>query len=156
MNAKAPVILIPRRICATEARRSWVSLLAKTAQEGHPVEITRRKLRSVFLVRAEDFESRLRRGHPWSGLRARLASRTFRPNGLEPGVTHRWSNASSTWIRDRFGEVLELVDEDGEPMLVTRRGKSGLMLVSQRLLESHWCPQPQEGVPVGGRQGGPA
>ena len=42
---------------------------------------------------------------------------------------------SSTWIRDRFGEVLELVDEGVEPMLVTRRGKSGLMLLARSLME---------------------
>jgi prevent-host-death family protein len=136
MKTKTPVILIPRRICATEARRNWVSLLAETAQGGEPVEITRRQRRSVFLVRAEDFESGLGKGHRWSGLRARMAPRTFRPNGLEPGVTHRWTHASSTWIRDRFGEVLELVDEGVEPMLVTRRGKSGLMLLARSLMEA--------------------
>ena len=43
---------------------------------------------------------------------------------------------SSTWIRDRFGEVLELVDEGVEPMLVTRRGKSGLMLLARSLMEA--------------------
>lgn len=135
MNKKTPVILIPRRICATEARRIWVPLLAETARDGHPIKITRRRRRSVFLVRVEDFESRLGKGHRWSGLRARMAPRTFRPNGLEPGVTHRWTHASSTWIRDRFGEVLELVDEGGEPMLVTRRGKSGLMLLARSLMD---------------------
>jgi hypothetical protein len=33
---------------------------------------------------------------------------------------------------------LEAVDTDGKPLLVTRRGQLGLMLLAQRLFESHW------------------
>jgi hypothetical protein len=59
---------------------------------------------------------------------------------LAPGVTHRWDNASSTWIRDHFGQVLEAVDLTQEPMLVTRRGKSGLILLPPEVLVAYWQP----------------
>lgn len=132
------MVLIARRVAATDARRGWVRLLREVAADGRPVEITRRQRRSVFLVRASDFEQGLERAHPWSGLRARMAPRTFRPNGLEPGVTHRWNHLSSTGARDRLGEVLELVDTTEDPLLVTRQRQSGLMLLSIRTIEQHW------------------
>jgi hypothetical protein len=71
-------------------------------------------------------------------LRARLSPVSFHPNGLQPGVTHRWQHASSTWIRDHFCAVLESVDTTGHPLLVTRRGLCGLMLLAQRIFETHW------------------
>ena len=52
--------------------------------------------------------------------------------------TLRWTHASSTWIRDHFGSVLEAVDTDGQPLLITRRGHCGLMLLARRVFEAHW------------------
>jgi len=138
MNASEPQVLIPRRMSATDARVVWVRLLREVAEHGLPLEITCRQQPSVLLVRAADFESGLGRSHPWSDLRARISPDSFHPNGLQPGVTHRWTHASSTWVRDHFRLVLEAVDTDGEPLLVTRRGQLGLMLLAQRLFESHW------------------
>lgn len=138
MKTGRPMLLLARRLAATDARRGWVELLRKVADDGKPVEITRRQRQSVFVVRASDFEEALGCDHPWAGLRARLAPRTFRPNGLEPGVTHRWENLSSTRARARLGQVLERVDGTDEPWLVTRQGQCGLMLVSVRVMELHW------------------
>ena len=138
MNTSEPQVLIPRRMSATDARVVWVRLLREVADTGLPLEITRRQKPSVLLVRAADFELRLGRSHPWSDLRARISPDSFHPNGLQPGVTHRWTHASSTWIRDHFRSVLEAVDTDGQPLLITRRGHCGLMLLAQRLFESHW------------------
>ncbi len=127
--------LLPRRLSASAARSRWVRLLREVTADGLPVEIARRQRRSVFLVRAADFEAGLGPDHPWVGRRARLAPGKFRPNGLVPGVDHRWDHASSAWIRDHFGQVLEAVDETGEPLLVTRRGRCGLMLLARPRLE---------------------
>ncbi len=123
--------LLPRRLSASAARSQWVRLLGQVAADGVPLEITRRQRRSVFLVRAADFEAGLGPNHPWAGRQARLAPGKFRPNGLVPGVDHRWDHASSSWIRDHFGQVLEAVDETGEPLLVTRRGRCGLLLLAR-------------------------
>ena len=131
-------VLSPRSLSATDARPVWVRLLREVAEHGLPLEITRRHKPSMLLVRAADFELRLGRSHPWSDLRARISPDSFHPNGLQPGVTHRWTHASSTWIRDHFRSVLEAVDTDGQPLLITRRGHCGLMLLAQRLFESHW------------------
>jgi PHD/YefM family antitoxin component YafN of YafNO toxin-antitoxin module len=140
MNAFEPQMLIPRRMSATNARVVWVRLLREVADTGLPLEITRRQKPSVLLVRAADFESGLGRSHPWSDLRARISPGSFHPNGLQPGVTHRWTHASSTWIRDHFRSVLEAVDTDGQPLLITRRGHCGLMLLARRVFEAHWNP----------------
>ena len=99
-----------------------VRLREAVAEHGLPLEINRRHKPSVLLVRASDFEAALGRSHPWSERRARLSPGSFHPNGLQPGVTHRWQHASSTWIRDHFCSVLESVDTTGHPLLVTRRG----------------------------------
>ena len=131
-------LLIPRRLSATTTRPVWVRLLREVAEHGLPLEITRRHKPSVLLVRASDFEAALGRSHPWSELRARLSPGSFHPNGLQPGVTHRWQHASSTWIRDRFCSVLESVDTTGHPLLVTRRGNCGLMILARRIFETHW------------------
>ena len=131
-------VLIPRRLSATTTRPVWVRLLREVAEHGLPLEITRRHKPSVLLVRAADFEAALARSHPWSYLRARLSLGTFHLNGLQPGVTHRWEHASSTWIRDHFCSVLESVDTTGRPLLVTRRGLCGLMLLARRIFETHW------------------
>ena len=131
-------MLIPRRLSATKARPVWVRLLREVSEHGLPLEITRRLKPSVLLVRAADFEVALGRSHPWSELRARLSPGSFHPNGLQPGVTHRWQHASSTWIRDHFCSVLESVDATGHPLLVTRRGLCGLMLLARRIFETHW------------------
>ena len=40
--------------------------------------------------------------------------------------TLRWTHASSTWVRDHFRLVLEAVNTDGQPLLITRRGHCGL------------------------------
>ena len=138
MNAFEPQVLIPRRMSATDARVIWVRLLREVADTGLPLEITRRQKPSVLLVRAADFESGLGRSHPWSDLRARIGPGSFHPNGLQPGVTHRWTHASSTWVRDHFRSVLEAVDTDGQPLLITRRGHCGLMLLARRVFEAHW------------------
>ena len=138
MNAFEPQVLIPRRMSATDARVVWVRLLREVADTGLPLEITRRQKPSVLLVRAADFELGLGRSHPWSDLRARISPGSFHPNGLQPGVTHRWTHASSTWVRDHFRSVLEAVDTDGEPLLITRRGQCGLMLLARRVFEAHW------------------
>ncbi len=138
MNAFEPQMLIPRRMSATNARVVWVRLLREVADTGLPLEITRRQKPSALLVRAADFESGLGRSHPWSDLRARISPGSFHPNGLQPGVTHRWTHASSTWIRDHFRSVLEAVDTDGQPLLITRRGYCGLMLLARRVFEAHW------------------
>ena len=131
-------VLIPRRLSATNARPVWVRLLREVAEHGLPLEITRRHKASVLLVRAADFEAALARSHPWSDLRTRLSPKSFHPNGLQPGVTHRWEHYSSTWIRDHFCSVLESVDTTGHPLLVTRRGHCGLMLLARRIFETHW------------------
>ena len=131
-------VLISRRLSATTTRPVWVRLLREVAEHGLPLEITRRHKPSVLLVRASDFEAALGRSHPWSELRARLSPGRFHPNGLQPGVTHRWQHASSTWIRDRFCSVLESVDTTGHPLLVTRRGNCGLMILARRIFETHW------------------
>ena len=131
-------VLIPRRLSATTTRPVWVRLLREVAEHGLPLEITRRHKPSVLLVRACDFEAALDRSHPWSELRARLSPGSFHPNGLQPGVTHRWEHASSTWIRDHFCSVLESVDTTGHPLLVTRRGHCGLLLLARRIFETHW------------------
>ena len=138
MNASEPQVLIPRRMSATDAQVVWVRLLREVADTGLPLEITRRQKPSVLLVRAADFESGLGRSHPWSDLRARISPGSFHPNGLQPGVTHRWTHASSTWVRDHFRSVLEAVDTDGQPLLITRRGHCGLMLLARRVFEAHW------------------
>lgn len=138
MNAFEPQMLIPRRMSATNARVVWVRLLREVADTRLPLEITRRQKPSALLVRAADFESGLGRSHPWSDLRARISPGSFHPNGLQPGVTHRWTHASSTWIRDHFRSVLEAVDTDGQPLLITRRGYCGLMLLARRVFEAHW------------------
>ena len=142
MNASEPQVLIPRRMSATDARVVWVRLLREVANSGLPLEITRRQKPSVLLVRAADFELRLGRSHPWSDLRARMSPDSFHPNGLQPGVTHRWTHASSTWIRDHFRSVLEAVDTDGQPLLITRRGQCGLTLLARPVFEAHWNPLP--------------
>ena len=131
-------VLIPRRLSATTTRPVWVRLLREVAEHGLPLEITRRHKPSVLLVRAADFELALGRSHPWSERRARLSPGSFHPNGLQPGVTHRWEHASSTWIRDHFCSVLESVDTTGHPLLVTRRRFCGLMLLPRRIFETHW------------------
>ena len=138
MNEPRARVLIPRRMSATNARPVWVRLLREVAEHGLPLEITRRHKPSVLLVRAVDFEVALGRSHPWSELRARLSPGSFHPNGLQPGVTHRWQHASSNWIRDHFCSVLESVDTTGHPLLVTRRGHCGLMLLARRIFETHW------------------
>ena len=138
MNEPRARVLIPRRMSATNARPVWVRLLREVAEHGLPLEITRRHKASVLLVRAADFEAALGRSHPWSELRARLSPGSFHPNGLQPGVTHRWEHSSSTWIRDHFCSVLESVDTTGHPLLVTRRGHCGLMLLARRIFETHW------------------
>lgn len=137
MNQRVRV-LIPRRMSATNTRPVWVRVLREVADHGLPLEITRRHKPSVLLVRASDFEAALGRSHPWSDLRARLSPGSFHPNGLQPGVTHRWEHASSTWIRDHFCSVLESVDTTSHPLLVTRRGQCGLMLLARRTFEAHW------------------
>ena len=131
-------MLIPQRMSATSARPIWVRLLREVASHGLPLEITRRHKPSVLLVRASDFEAALSRPHPWSDLRARFSPGSFHPNGLQPGVTHRWEHASSTWIRDHFCAVLGSVDTTGHPLLVTRRGQCGLMLLARRIFQAHW------------------
>ena len=138
MNEPRARVLIPRRLSATTTRPVWVRLLREVAEHGLPLEITRRHKPSVLLVRASDFEAALGRSHPWSELRARLSPGSFHPNGLQPGVTHRWQHASSTWIRDHFCSVLESVDTTDHPLLVTRRGHCGLMLLARRIFETHW------------------
>ena len=138
MNEPRARVLMPQRMSATNARPIWVRLLREVAEQGLPLEITRRHKPSVLLVRAVDFESALGRSHPWSDLRARLSPGSFHPNGLQPGVTHRWEHSSSTWIRDHFCSVLESVDTTGHPLLVTRRGLCGLMLLARRIFEAHW------------------
>ena len=156
MNEPRARVLIPRRLSATTTRPVWVRLLREVAEHGLPLEITRRHKPSVLLVRAADFEVALGRSHPWSELRARLSPGSFHPNGLQPGVTHRWENASSTWIRDHFCSVLESVDTTGHPLLVARRGLCGLMLLARRIFETHWggaAVSAQDGVSedAGGR-----
>ena len=146
MSPARPRLLLARRLPASEARRLWVRLLQAVADDGRPVELTRRRRRSVFLVRAADFEAGLGPQHPWSCLRARLAPGRHRPNGLNPGVTHRWTHLSSTRARDRLGEALELADVVAEPLLITRQGRSGLMLVAVRLMEQHWNGTAPEGA----------
>ena len=138
MNEPKVRVLIPRRLSATTTRPVWVRLLREVAEHGLPLEITRRHKPSVLLVRAADFEVALGRSHPWSERRARLSPGSFHPNGLQPGVTHRWEHASSTWIRDHFCSALESVDTTGHPLLVTRRGFCGLMLLPRRIFETHW------------------
>lgn len=147
MDGTEPRVVILPRISATRARPIWVRLLNRVEAEGVALEVTRRQRRSVILVRAVDFEHRLGRSHPWSGLRARISPHSFHPNGLKPGVTHRWTYASSTWIRDHFCSVLEWVDAASHPLLVTRRGKCGLMLLAQQLFETHWTTSPQTNEP---------
>ena len=142
-------MLIPRRLSATDTRPVWVRLLREVSEHGLPLEITRRLKPSVLLVRAADFEVALGRSHPWSELRARLSPGSFHPNGLQPGVTHRWQHASSTWIRDHFCLVLESVDTTGQPLLLTRRGLCGLMLLARRIFETHW-----DGALVSAQDGG--
>ena len=138
MNELMARVLIPRRLSATNARPVWVRLLREVSEHGLPLEITRRHKPSLLLVRAADFEVALGRSHPWSERRARLSPGSFHPNGLQPGVTHRWEHASSTWVRDHFCSVLESVDTTGHPLLVTRRGLCGLMLLPRRIFETHW------------------
>jgi PHD/YefM family antitoxin component YafN of YafNO toxin-antitoxin module len=138
MNEPRARVLIPRRLSATNTRPVWVRLLREIAEHGLLLEITRRHKPSVLLVRAADFEAALGRSHPWSQLRARLSPGSFHPNGLQPGVTHRWKHYSSTWTRDHFCSVLESVDTTGHPLLVTRRGLCGLMLLPRRIFETHW------------------
>ncbi len=147
MDGAQPRVVILPRISATRARPIWVRLLNRVEAEGVALEVTRRQRRSVILVRAVDFEQHLGRSHPWSGLRARIIPQSFHPNGLKPGVTHRWTFASSTWIRDHFCSVMEWVDTANQPLLVTRRGKCGLMLLAQRLFETHWTTSPQTDEP---------
>ena len=142
MDGTEPKVLILPRISATRARPSWVPLLNQVEAQGVALEVTRRQRRSVVLVRAFDFEQHLGRSHPWSGLRARISPHSFHPNGLKPGVTHRWTYASSTWIRDHFCSVMEWVDAANQPLLVTRRGKCGLMLLAQPLFETYWTTSP--------------
>jgi PHD/YefM family antitoxin component YafN of YafNO toxin-antitoxin module len=138
MNEPRARVLIPRRLSATNARPVWVRLLREVAEDGLPLEITRRHKPSVLLVRASDFEAALGRSHPWSELRAQLSPGSFHPNGLQPGVTHGWEHASSTWVRDHFCSVLKSVDTTGHPLMVTRRGHCGLMLLARRIFEIHW------------------
>lgn len=38
---------------------------------------------------------------------------------------------------------MEWVDAANQPLLVMRRGKCGLMLLAQRLFETHWTTSPQ-------------
>jgi PHD/YefM family antitoxin component YafN of YafNO toxin-antitoxin module len=140
MVKNVPMVLIPRRLSACDARRHWVRLLAETANSGSPLEITRRGQRSVFLVPANEFERRLLGRDPWPNLRGKLRSLGFQPNGLVPGVRHRWTHCSSAWIRDHFASFLADVDQSLVPMLVTRRGKSGLLLLSKPTFEGHWNP----------------
>jgi prevent-host-death family protein len=148
MKSSRPKVVVPRRVSATDARRDWVRLLQEVAEDGRPVEITRRQRTSVFLVRASDFEAALGRVHPWSNRRVRNLSGTVRPNGIVPGVWHRWEHVSSTAARDRLGEVLGSVDADREPLLVTRQGRSGLMLLAACALERHWnMPAQGEAAP---------
>jgi hypothetical protein len=42
---------------------------------------------------------------------------------------------------------MEWVDAGNQPLLVTRRGKCGLMLLAQRLFETHWTTPPQTDDP---------
>ena len=85
-----------------------------------------------------DFESSLGRLNLWSKWSERLSSRSFHPNGLQPEIAHRWQHESFTWIRDRFSSVLKSEDTTGNPLLVTRRGLCGLMLLARRIFETHW------------------
>jgi prevent-host-death family protein len=140
MVKNVPTVLIPRRLSACDARRHWVRLLTETADSGAPLEITRRGQRSVFLIPANEFERRLVGRDSWPKLRARLRPIGFQPNGLVPGVRHRWIHSSSAWIRDHFASFLAEVDPALVPMLVTRRGKSGLLLLSKPTFEGHWNP----------------
>lgn len=150
MVKNVPRVLVPRRLSACDARRHWVRLLTQTADSGAPLEITRRGQRSVFLVPANEFERRLLGRDPWPTLRGRLPIAGFRPNGLVPGVRHRWTHASSAWIRDHFASFLGEVDLSTAPRLVTRRGKSGLLLLSKPTFEGHWNPiVPPVEVPSG-------
>ena len=134
-----PAILLPWRYCASTARAHLVRLMKHVAATGEPIEITRRGKQSVYLVRALDFESCLTGNHPWASIRERYATREgFRPNGIRPGVHFAWKYCSATRTRDRFCYALGVVDDGGQPLLVTRRGAIPLMLLARRVFVAYW------------------
>ena len=135
---RLPTILIPRRYPASTARAYFVRLGRFVSDSGEPVEITRRGKKSVFLVRAPDFERCLVGVHPW-GKRREFPSR---PLGINPGVYYAWTNRSATVIRDHFAGYLEWVDQGGNPLLVVRRGKCPLLLLARRTFLAFWKPLP--------------
>ena len=138
-NPSKPSILIPKRYCASTARAYLVRIMKHVAATGEPIEIVRRGKRSVFLVRALDFENCLEGDHPWVSIRESSPSvEGYRPNGIRPGVHFGWRYRSSTLTRDRFCSSLRWVDEGGQPLLVTRRGKIPLMLLAERVFVAHW------------------
>ncbi len=139
--------MLPHRVSASDARNRWVPLLRWASANGLPVEICRRQRESVMLVSAASFEAGLGEGHPWSALRFPRRFRDgFRPNGLKPGVGYRWAHASSTRIRDRLGSVLDSVDEGGQPLLVTRRGQCGMLLMAMRTFRQFGSLMPAAGA----------
>lgn len=140
-----PRVLIPPRYSATNAKDRWVKLLEWVAATGQPVEITRQRRRSLILVSALGFEARIGQRHRWETLKVRWSPRLFHPNGLVPGVLHRWPHRSSTAVRDQLTQTLAGVDGSDQPLLVTRRGKSGLLLISLPLFLAHWNVAPTEG-----------
>ena len=138
-NITRPIqVLIPPRYCATKAKRLWVRLLSWVAQTGRPVEITRQGKLGAILVPANLFEALIRHRDPWTSRRVAYPERLFRPNGLVPGVEHRWMQLSSTGVRDNFQDALNWVNDNDSPFLITRRGKSGLLLMSIKLFQENW------------------
>lgn len=135
---RPPTILIPRRYSASTARAYFIRLSRFVADSGEPVEITRRGKKSVFLLRAPDFERGLVGVHPW-GKRREFP---FRPLGIKPGVYYAWTNRSATMTRDHFARYLEWLDQGGHPLLVVRRGKCPLMLLACRTFLAFWRPLP--------------
>ncbi len=134
-----PSILIPKRYCASTARAYLVRIMKHVAATGEPIEIVRRGKRSVFLVRAADFENCLEGNHPWVSIRESSPTvEGYRPNGIRPGVHFAWRYRSSTLTRDRFCSSLRWVDDGGQPLLVTRRGKIPVMLLAERVFVAHW------------------
>ena len=138
-NPSKPSIIIPKRYCASAARAHLVRIMKHVAATGEPIEIVRRGKRSVFLVRALDFENCLEGDHPWFSIRESSPSvEGYRPNGIRPGVHFGWRYRSSTLTRDRFCGSLRWVDVGGQPLLVTRRGKIAVMLLAERVFVAHW------------------
>ena len=138
-NPSKPSIIIPKRYCASTARAYLVRIMKHVAATGEPIEIVRRGKRSVFLVRAADFENCLEGNHPWVSIRESSPTvEGYRPNGIRPGVHFAWRYRSSTLTRDRFCGSLRWVDVGGQPLLVTRRGKIAVMLLAERVFVAHW------------------